>query len=152
MEIILHNQTERMSADLARKLAKKLFPGAFLAFYGGLGAGKTTFIRNMAEALGIEDISSPTFTIIHEHENGKIPFYHIDAYRLSSSDELFASGFSDYLEKNGIIAVEWSENVPEALPAEYLKIAIGGNGDQPRTITLSAMGEKYNTIIDEVAR
>lgn len=152
MELHFQNLTEEDSAKIATKLGEKLLPYMFLAFYGGLGAGKTTFVRHLAKALGAEDVSSPTFTIIHEHTDGRLPLYHIDAYRLNSAAELFALGFEDYLDAGGVIAMEWSENISEAIPAEHLAIHIDGNGSEKRAITLRAHGACYEQLLKEVAK
>ena len=139
-------QTKR----LARQLAAKLSPGMFLAFYGGLGAGKTTLIRALAQSLGIEDIASPTFTIVREHEANGLPFLHFDAYRLSGEDELYAIGFEDYLARGGVIVMEWSENVVAALPESRLEITLCGSGDEPRSIRLQALGKEYESLLEEL--
>lgn len=132
---------------LGHALGKQLFPGAFLAFFGDLGAGKTTLTRALASSLGIEGIASPTFTIVREHE-GRLPLFHFDAYRLSDEDELFAIGFDDYFTRGGVIAMEWCENVPGALPAERLELHLSGSGTEPRSIRLAAKGAAYETILD----
>lgn len=132
---------------LGEKLATALFPGAFIALYGDLGAGKTTLVSACAKALGIESVTSPTFTIVIEHE-GKLPLLHFDAYRLADEDELYAIGFSDYLDRNAVIMMEWCENVPGALPQDRLDIAIEGSGDMPRDITVTAHGGAYEGILE----
>ena len=135
---------------LAQKLAAFLEPYDFLAFYGDLGAGKTTFIRAMAEKLGIEDVTSPTFTLVQEHA-GKLPFFHFDAYRLADAEELYAIGFIDYLKRGGVIAMEWCENVPSALPAERLEIHISGSGAQGRDIKFIACSPRYTHILEALS-
>lgn len=135
-------------AGLAQSLAKGLFPGAFLAFYGDLGAGKTTFTKALAQALGIEDVQSPTFTIVREHREGRLPLFHFDAYRLGSGEELFAIGFSDYLGEGGVIAMEWCENVPEALPADRLDIRLTGSGNEPRSLEFEATGPLHQALLE----
>ena len=105
-------ETERLGA----RLAVKLEPGAVIAFTGDLGAGKTAFTRGLARGLGIPDrVTSPTFTIVNEYEGGRLPLFHFDMYRLGSADELFDIGWEDYLARKGVCAVEWSENVSDAL-------------------------------------
>ena len=97
-------------------LGEILMPGAVIAFRGDLGAGKTTFIRGLARGLGYKDlVTSPTYTIVNEYLGGRLPLFHFDMYRLASSDDLWDIGWEDYLERGGICAVEWSENVADAL-------------------------------------
>ena len=101
---------------LGKKLAAFLRPGDVIAYYGDLGAGKTAFTRGLAAGLGIrEAVTSPTYTIVNEYLSGRMPLFHFDMYRLSSSEELFDIGWADYLARGGVCAVEWSENVADAL-------------------------------------
>ena len=122
--------------------------GAFVAMYGGLGAGKTTMVRGIASSLGADhrDIMSPTFTIVREHTIS-VPFFFFFAYRLSGSDELYAIGFDEYLNRDGIIIMEWPENVRDALPEDRLEIHITGNGAEPRVVRLDSRGSEYELII-----
>ena len=101
---------------LGKKFAAFLRPGDVIAYYGDLGAGKTAFTRGLAAGLGIrEAVTSPTYTIVNEYLSGRMPLFHFDMYRLSSSEELFDIGWEDYLARGGVCAVEWSENVEDAL-------------------------------------
>ena len=101
---------------LGKKRAAFLRPGDVIAYYGDLGAGKTAFTRGLAAGLGIrEAVTSPTYTIVNEYLSGRMPLFHFDMYRLSSSEELFDIGWEDYLARGGVCAVEWSENVADAL-------------------------------------
>ena len=109
---------------LGKKLAELLRPGDVIAYYGDLGAGKTAFTRGLAAGLGIrEAVTSPTYTIVNEYLSGRMPLFHFDMYRLSSSEELFDIGGEDYLARGGVCAVEWSENVADAL-TDAISIAI----------------------------
>ena len=102
------SETEAVGAALARVLT----PGTVIAYRGDLGAGKTAFTRGLARGLGVrESVTSPTYTIVNEYPGGRIPLFHFDMYRLGSEDELFDIGWEDYLERGGVCAVEWSENV-----------------------------------------
>jgi len=101
-------QTEAVGAALAAVLT----PGTVIAYRGDLGAGKTAFTRGLARGLGVrESVTSPTYTIVNEYLSGRCPLFHFDMYRLGSEDELFDIGWEDYLERGGVCAVEWSENV-----------------------------------------
>ena len=105
-------ETEAIGAALGKILP----PGSVIAYRGDLGAGKTAFTRGLARGLGCKEIvTSPTYTIVNEYLGGRIPLFHFDMYRLRSSDDLFDIGWEDYLDRGGICAVEWSENVPEAV-------------------------------------
>ena len=102
-----------------------------IAYYGDLGAGKTAFTRGIAAGLGVkEPVTSPTYTIVNEYLSGKLPLFHFDMYRLSSSDELFDIGWEDYLARGGVCAVEWSENVEDALTGA-IRITIEKDADDP---------------------
>ena len=101
---------------LGARLAEGLEPGDVIAFRGGLGAGKTAFTRGLARGLGIlEPVTSPTYTIVNEYPQGRLPLFHFDMYRLHDAEELFDLGWEDYLDRGGVCAVEWSENFEEAL-------------------------------------
>ena len=130
-------ETEALGARLADKLA----PGAVIAFTGDLGAGKTAFTRGLARGLGIADrVTSPPFTIVNEYEGGRLPLFHFDMYRLSSSDELFDVGWEDYLARGGVCAVEWSENVSDALEGDVIVLEIRrGESDGQRVIEIGGI-------------
>lgn len=107
------SKSEQETRDLAHQIAEKLDPGDVILFSGEMGAGKTAFTKGLAEFFGTdEEVSSPTFALVHEYP-GKVPIFHFDLYRISGFDDLYAVGFFDYLDRGGIIVVEWSENVPD---------------------------------------
>ena len=134
MEYITHSPAETEAVGEA--LAKTLRPGTVLAFRGDLGAGKTAFTRGLARGLGCAGrVTSPTFTIVNEYD-GATPLFHFDMYRLGSSDELFDIGWEDYLARGGVCAVEWSENVADALPENTVWVRIDRDGDTGRRITI----------------
>ena len=141
--------TEADTLRLAEKLTKLLQAPAFLARTGDLGAGKPAFVRGMGAALGTDDVSSPTFTIVSEHNT--VPrLLHFDAYRLSDADELYAIGFSDYLAEPAILVMEWAELVSAALPRERLDVRIEGSGGDPRRITFTPRGAQYERAVQEL--
>lgn len=124
---------------LGQRLAETLQPGDVIAYTGDLGAGKTAFTRGLARGLGItERITSPTFTIVNEYLGGRLPLFHFDMYRLGSSEELYEIGWEDYLARGGVCAVEWSENVREALPPDAVTVTIARcpENDGWRSITI----------------
>ena len=126
---------------LGEKLGKLLRPGTVLAYLGDLGAGKTAFTRGLARGLGCrETVTSPTYTIVNEYLGGRLPLFHFDMYRLTSSDDLWDIGWEDYLDRQGVCAVEWSENVPEAMHGA-LTVRIEKLGDSVRRITIDGGAE-----------
>lgn len=129
--------SEKETTELGRKLAGKLTGGTVVAFFGGLGMGKTAFTRGMAQVLCVkEDVSSPTFAIVNDY-GGNPPLYHFDMYRVESWDDLYSSGFFDYYENGGILAVEWSENIENALPQNTVRVTFErGESDNQRVITI----------------
>ena len=134
MEYITNSPAE--TEAVAEKLAKRLLPGTVIAYRGDLGAGKTAFTRGLAKGLGCADmVTSPTYTIVNEYLSGKMPLFHFDMYRLRSADDLWDIGWEDYLDRGGVCAVEWSENVEEALDS-YILVNIEKIGDESRRITI----------------
>ena len=134
--MIYHTNSPEETEAIGQLLASRLQPGTVIAFEGDLGAGKTAFTRGLARGLGAKDrVTSPTYTIVNEYLGGKMPLFHFDMYRLGSSDELFDIGWEDYLERGGICAVEWSENVRDAMEGA-LTVRIEKTGETSRTITL----------------
>ena len=125
-------ETEAIGAALGKILP----PGSVIAYRGDLGAGKTAFTRGLARGLGCKEIvTSPTYTIVNEYLGGRIPLFHFDMYRLRSSDDLFDIGWEDYLARGGICAVEWSENVADAME-DAVTITIEKLGEDSRQITI----------------
>ena len=134
MEFITTSPIETES--IGEKLGQTLPAGTVIAYEGDLGAGKTAFTRGLARGLGYCDpVTSPTYTIVNEYLGGRLPLFHFDMYRLRSSDDLWDIGWEDYLDRNGICAVEWSENVADALE-NALVVRIEKTGDESRRITL----------------
>ena len=137
MEFITHSPEE--TEALGKRLALALQPGDVIAYSGDLGAGKTAFTRGLAAGLGItEPVTSPTYTIVNEYLSGRLPLCHFDMYRLSSADDLFDIGWEDYLLRGGVCAVEWSENVEEALQDPIrVELCRMTEGDTCRRITVT---------------
>lgn len=135
MEYITNSPEE--TEKVGEALAQSLRPGMVIAYLGDLGAGKTAFTRGLARGLGCRElVTSPTYTIVNEYLGGRLPLFHFDMYRLRSADDLWDIGWEDYLERGGVCAVEWSENVAEAM-------------EEPITITIEKLGENQRRITIE---
>lgn len=123
--------------QIAQTFAQTLKPGSVVALYGGLGRGKTAFVRGLAKGLHSSDaVSSPTFALVHEYD-GDLPIFHFDMYRIQTLDDLYSTGFFDYLEMNGVVVIEWSENIKDYLPYDVIEIHIDlTENDNERRFTI----------------
>ncbi|MDR0315176.1 MAG: tRNA (adenosine(37)-N6)-threonylcarbamoyltransferase complex ATPase subunit type 1 TsaE [Oscillospiraceae bacterium] len=131
-------KSEDETENIGQMIAKELKPHDVIALFGDLGAGKTAFVRGLARGLGVKaDVSSPTFSLVHDY--GGVPaLYHFDMYRVSTWEDLCSTGFFDYLDLGGILAVEWSENIETQLPKTHIRVEIQkGESDDERTIIIS---------------
>ena len=134
MEFITNSPVETEQVGAA--LGKILKAGTILAYEGDLGAGKTAFTRGLARGLGAKDmVTSPTYTIVNEYLSGRLPLFHFDMYRLASSDDLWDIGWEDYLDRDGVCAVEWSENAADAMEGA-IRVRIEKIGDESRRIII----------------
>ena len=134
MQYISNSPAETEAVGIA--LGKTIKPGTVIAYRGDLGAGKTAFTRGLARGLGsTELVTSPTYTIVNENLGGRMPLFHFDMYRLRCADDLWDIGWEDYLDRNGVCAVEWSENVEEALEGA-VTVNIEKTGEESRRITI----------------
>ena len=134
MNFLTHSPEE--TELLGQRLGETLSGGEIIAYQGGLGAGKTAFTRGLARGLGISmRVTSPTYTIVNEYLGGRLPLFHFDMYRLRSSEELWDIGWEDYLERGGVCAVEWSENVDDAME-NAIYVTIHKAGEQSRRIVI----------------
>lgn len=126
-------ETENIAANLSKELKR----GDVIAFVGGLGVGKTAFVRGLCEGLHSKgEVSSPTFSLVHEYD-GDIPVYHFDMYRINDLDDLYSTGFFDYLDLKGIMAVEWSENIDSVFEDDAIYIEIIRTDENSRLIKIS---------------
>lgn len=142
MRFLTHSPEE--TEALGEALGRRLRGGEIIAYYGGLGAGKTAFTRGLARGLDISArVTSPTYTIVNEYLGGRLPLFHFDMYRLSSADDLFDIGWEDYLQRGGVCAVEWSENVQEALE-DALTVRIEKRSDETREINIEGNTDYEN--------
>jgi tRNA threonylcarbamoyladenosine biosynthesis protein TsaE len=133
---------------LAARLALGAVAGDVVALHGPLGVGKTEFARGFARGLGVDGpISSPTFVLMAEHV-GRLPFFHLDAYRLAGAEDAYASGLIDERRADGVTVVEWAERLGSALPAGHLAVTIDGAGDDRRTITFRATDARHGLLLE----
>ena len=137
MSVQFHTHSAAETETLGRRVAAALTGGEVLAFFGPMGMGKTAFTRGLAAGLGTGGVSSPTFALVHVYDGGRLPLYHFDMYRVEGWDDLATTGFFDYLEAGGVLAVEWSENIEAALPSDAVRFTFArGETDDDRVITL----------------
>ena len=138
MSTFVSHSTEETEA-FACRFAEGRRSGDVLALFGGLGMGKTAFVRGLAQGLGsTSEVSSPTFALVHEYD-GRLPIFHFDMYRISGLDDLYSTGFFEYLESGGIVVIEWSENIEPYLPPETKRIRIDrtdGAAENERRLTI----------------
>lgn len=141
MQTVITNSVDETEA-FAAGMAKKLSTPVVVAFFGGLGMGKTAFTRGLAKGLGLNcEVTSPTFALVHEY-CGKTTLYHFDMYRVETWDDLYSTGFFDYYREGAVIACEWSENIENALPENTIRVSIErGESDNQRIITIEGGGE-----------
>lgn len=126
--------------ELGSVLSCRAFPGMIIALTGSLGAGKTTFVKGIAKGLDIKDeITSPSFTIIKEYYDGKLPLFHMDLYRIDNHEELYMIGFEELIYGNGLSIIEWSEKAEELLPSSSIHAEIIINTDSSRTVNFKGL-------------
>ena len=138
MTTVITNSAQE-TEQLGERLAKQLNGAETIALFGGLGMGKTAFTRGLCRGLGTgEVVSSPTFALVNEY-SGRCPVYHFDMYRVTTWDDLYSTGFFDY-EGNGVLVIEWSENIEGALPGDAIRVTIErGEHDEQRVFTIEGV-------------
>lgn len=144
---ISHSPAETQA--FAQKVAQRLHAGDVIAYRGGLGVGKTCFTRGLAEGLGCraDEVSSPTFALVNEYDGGRLPLVHFDMYRIEGFEDLYSTGFFDYLEQQAVLAIEWSENIEQELPQGTIWIGLERIDDDTRRITVEG-GERFEDLGD----
>ena len=133
--------------ELAQNIESEKFPNMVICLNGELGSGKTVFAKAFASAMGIDEVSSPTFSIIKEYV-GELPFYHMDVYRVENNVENL--GIEEYFTKGGVTIIEWADMIKEYLPKERLDIKIKVTGENTRLVILTPHGEEYNSVCEAV--
>ncbi len=138
MEVYVSNSLQE-TEKVAAKIAEKVKNGGFLALYGGMGAGKTSFVRGLVKALCpecLELVHSPTFAIVNEYRGNSINIFHFDLYRLTDEDDLYSTGFYDYIEQGGLTVTEWTELFEDSVPEGAVKVKIEQDGENGRRFTV----------------
>jgi tRNA threonylcarbamoyladenosine biosynthesis protein TsaE len=137
------SQSPADTEKIGQSLGEKITGGCVIAFHGGLGMGKTCFIRGLAKGLLSDDtVTSPTFALINEYLSGRLPIYHFDMYRVNSWEDLYSTGYFDYIEQGGVIAAEWSENIESALPDDTIYVCINRIDENTREIIIKNKDEQ----------
>ena len=137
MKSVFISNSPMNTRKIAAQLAVALSGGEVIAFYGDLGQGKTCFVTGLAEGLGFTgEVSSPTFAIINEYLGGRLDLYHFDMYRVTDWNDLYSTCYFEYMESGGVLAVEWSENIENALPDDAIRVTIKRIDETTREITI----------------
>ena len=149
MKIYIENVEKTIEAG--KIIGRALKKGDIICLDGDLGAGKTHLSKGIAKGLDIEEeITSPTFTIVQEYE-GRIALYHFDVYRIADSEEMYNVGFEDYLNKNGVIIIEWSEIIKDILPHDRLEIKMVYAPEGGRYFSFNAFGKRHDQLLRDIA-
>ena len=143
-KIITHSESETI--ELAQNFESEKFPNMVICLNGDLGSGKTVFTKGFASAMGIEDVTSPTFNIIKEYV-GELPMYHMDVYR--TNGKIDGLGVHEYFEKGGVTLIEWAELIEDELPSERLDINFKVTGENSRVLVITPYGDKYISACEE---
>lgn len=146
--MVIETNSDRETFALGEKFGKAAVPGQIYTLVGDLGVGKTVFTQGMARGLGIaEPVSSPTFTIIQEYQEGRLPFYHFDVYRIGDIEEMEEIGYDDYFFGQGVCMIEWANLIEELLPDGVIEVRIEKDlekGFDYRRITITGLEERWN--------
>ena len=149
MDYKFTSRSEQDTMELAENIESEKFPGMVICLDGELGSGKTVFVKGFAQSLGItENVTSPTFTIVKEYENGEVPLYHMDVYRIEEADSTIA--FNDYFNSDGVTIIEWSELIADKLPEERLDIKFKVVNENTRVLVLKPHGQRYEDVVNYV--
>jgi tRNA threonylcarbamoyladenosine biosynthesis protein TsaE len=150
--VVFQTRSTSETIRLGKRIGRLLIVGDVVALVGELGAGKTQFIKGLAAGVGIGNptyISSPSFTLINEYP-GKIPFYHVDLFRLERETEAEELGLEDYFQGEGITAIEWADKIPSLLPKEMLFIHIAYTGKNTRSIEMIGKGKRFEDLVNQL--
>jgi len=151
VRFVSHSVAE--TQQLGARLSTQLQPGDVLLMLGDMGVGKSEFTRGLARGLGVKGyVTSPTFTILQVHEDGRMPLYHFDWYRLSDVEELYELSMDEYLYGDGISVIEWPSRAEEAIPETHLQVELIPTGDEERAIVLTPVGDFHAINVTELGK
>jgi tRNA threonylcarbamoyladenosine biosynthesis protein TsaE len=147
MRVISHSVSETIK--IGRLIAKRLKPGDIICLFGELGSGKTVLTKGIAQGLGIDKakVISPSFILIREHLQGRLPLYHFDLYRLKNTQDILSIGYQEYIYGEGIVVIEWSDRLNYLMPPAFLRVELFLNTDTERSLRLSAFGWRYKELL-----
>lgn len=148
------SRSVKQTLRLGRVIAGNLEPGDIICLFGGLGSGKTVLAKGIAQGLGIkkEEVTSSSFVLISEHNQGRMPLFHFDFYRLKREEDILALGYEEYFYGEGVSIVEWADRLKRLLPKEFLKVELGFGPDSARLIKISVFGERYKKLAKMIRR
>jgi tRNA threonylcarbamoyladenosine biosynthesis protein TsaE len=135
----------RDTLRIGKEIAAGLLPGDLLCLYGDFGSGKTTLVKGIAAGLGIkgENVISPSFVLLREYSQGRLPLFHFDLYRLKGAEEILSIGFEEYLFAGGVVIVEWAEKLKHLAPQDFLKVHLKIAHDTKRELVITHRGKHY---------
>jgi tRNA threonylcarbamoyladenosine biosynthesis protein TsaE len=148
-KVVIQTKSAAETVRVGRSIGRHLRPGDVVALIGELGTGKTQFIKGLAAGVGVGRptyISSPSFTLINEY-SGRVPFYHLDLFRLEEEKEAEELGLEEYLQSGGITAIEWADKIPSLLPKEMFLIYFTSTGTNTRTLKITGKGERFEDLV-----
>jgi tRNA threonylcarbamoyladenosine biosynthesis protein TsaE len=142
----------RRTLNIGRSLSRRLRPGDIVCLAGQLGSGKTILAKGMAWGLGIkmQEIVSPTFVLLRQYSEGRLPFYHFDLYRLNSPGDILGLGYEEYFYGDGITAIEWPDRLKYLTPQDYLLIELAVYGRNKRSLKFRAFGRRYKELLQNI--
>lgn len=151
MQLISNSIDKTLS--IGRAIARKLKKGDIICLFGELGSGKTTLIKGIASGLGVlgPEVTSPTFILMREYANGRLPFYHFDLYRIKTAKDILGLGYEEYLYDQGVAAIEWADRLGYLLPKEYLKVELLIKAPKSRLFRFKAFGKRYKELLDKIS-
>jgi tRNA threonylcarbamoyladenosine biosynthesis protein TsaE len=148
----INSHSVKNTLHLGGLIARELLPGDIICLFGDLGSGKTVLTKGIAAGLGIDEqeVNSPSFVLIREYNQGRIPLYHFDFYRIDAAREISLIGYEEYFYGQGVCVVEWAQRLDGLLPPEYLKIELAAKGGTQRSLVFSALGQRYRKILEKI--